>query len=176
MPGVLIGHNDEIAWGLTNAFVDVQDLYLERLRLTAQINTEYAEAMGDGNGAVRRRSWCAASRAACGAGVVATRHGPLISHSCGRADGGRRSLALRWTGQHGEWAAGCAGAQPAQDWEEFVAALGDWGAPARMYLCRHRWQHWLSAGGRIPVRRQNLGFVRRLVGMAHEWTGNVPPP
>jgi len=29
-PGVVIGHNERIAWGVTNAFPDVQDLYIER--------------------------------------------------------------------------------------------------------------------------------------------------
>ena len=29
-PGVMIGHNEQIAWGITNGFADVQDLYLER--------------------------------------------------------------------------------------------------------------------------------------------------
>ncbi|MPY36103.1 penicillin acylase family protein [Streptomyces adustus] len=31
MPGVIIGHNAEIAWGMTNSGVDVTDLYLEKL-------------------------------------------------------------------------------------------------------------------------------------------------
>src|SRR5690606_32381949 len=31
VPGVVIGHNDHIAWGVTNLQIDVQDLYLERL-------------------------------------------------------------------------------------------------------------------------------------------------
>jgi penicillin amidase len=31
MPGVVIGHNQDIAWGLTNSGVDVTDLYLEKL-------------------------------------------------------------------------------------------------------------------------------------------------
>ncbi|MFB7588348.1 penicillin acylase family protein [Streptomyces sp. NPDC056169] len=31
MPGVIIGHNDKIAWGLTNLGADVTDLYLERI-------------------------------------------------------------------------------------------------------------------------------------------------
>ena len=30
-PGVVIGHNDRIAWGLTNVGPDVQDLYIERI-------------------------------------------------------------------------------------------------------------------------------------------------
>jgi len=31
MPGVVIGHNADIAWGMTNSGVDVSDLYLEKL-------------------------------------------------------------------------------------------------------------------------------------------------
>ncbi|MFB7499389.1 penicillin acylase family protein [Streptomyces sp. NPDC056161] len=31
MPGVVIGHNGDIAWGMTNSGVDVTDLYLEKL-------------------------------------------------------------------------------------------------------------------------------------------------
>ncbi|WP_406476800.1 penicillin acylase family protein [Streptomyces sp. NBC_01615] len=31
MPGVVIGHNQDIAWGMTNSEVDVTDLYLEKL-------------------------------------------------------------------------------------------------------------------------------------------------
>lgn len=32
MPGVVIGRNASIAWGLTTSYVDVQDLYLEQVR------------------------------------------------------------------------------------------------------------------------------------------------
>ncbi len=31
MPGVIIGHNDQIAWGFTNLGPDVMDLYVERI-------------------------------------------------------------------------------------------------------------------------------------------------
>ncbi len=31
MPGVVIGHNQDIAWGMTNSGADVTDLYLEKL-------------------------------------------------------------------------------------------------------------------------------------------------
>ncbi|MEU3840836.1 penicillin acylase family protein [Streptomyces sp. NPDC028635] len=31
MPGVVIGHNKDIAWGMTNSGVDVSDLYLEKV-------------------------------------------------------------------------------------------------------------------------------------------------
>src|SRR5262249_22639330 len=33
-PGVIVGHNDRIAWGVTNLHYDVQDLYLEKINET----------------------------------------------------------------------------------------------------------------------------------------------
>src|SRR5690606_33551307 len=32
LPGVIIGKNQAISWGLTTSYLDVQDLYLEELR------------------------------------------------------------------------------------------------------------------------------------------------
>ena len=34
MPGVIVGHNDRIAWGVTNLHFDVQELYIEKMDLT----------------------------------------------------------------------------------------------------------------------------------------------
>ena len=30
VPGVIVGHNERIAWGVTNLHFDVQDLYIEK--------------------------------------------------------------------------------------------------------------------------------------------------
>jgi penicillin amidase len=32
LPGIVAGHNGKVAWGYTNGFPDVQDLYIERIR------------------------------------------------------------------------------------------------------------------------------------------------
>src|SRR5699024_5270788 len=31
-PGVVIGHNNDLAWGLTNMYADVTDFFIERVR------------------------------------------------------------------------------------------------------------------------------------------------
>ena len=41
-PGVLIGHNRHIAWGITASMSDVQDLYVERTDPGDPRRTEYA--------------------------------------------------------------------------------------------------------------------------------------
>src|SRR5580692_866945 len=32
IPGVVLGHNDRIAWGFTNTGPDVQDMFIERIK------------------------------------------------------------------------------------------------------------------------------------------------
>ena len=36
VPGVIIGHNDRIAWGVTNLQFDVQDLYREKMDVSGR--------------------------------------------------------------------------------------------------------------------------------------------
>ena len=40
MPGVVIGHNAEIAWGLTNLYPDVTDFYLERFDASGKVERD----------------------------------------------------------------------------------------------------------------------------------------
>jgi penicillin amidase len=75
MPGVLIGHNARISWGLTTSYADVQDLYLEQVQADRvrqgdayqplALRTEEIRVRGeDQPRALRIRS---------------SRHGPLLS-------------------------------------------------------------------------------------------------
>ncbi len=177
IPGVMIGHNDEIAWGMTNAFVDVQDLYVERRDESAPDTFVYA----DGAEAatvyeeiidVRRQLEAHRER------VVVTRHGPLITNLLPAEQDGALPLALRWTGhQPGDGIRAIFRLNRAQDWDDFVEALSDWSlAPQNVtYADRDGNIGYLLAGA-IPMRRHNLGIVPA-PGWdgAHEWAGLVPP-
>jgi penicillin amidase len=62
-PGVVIGHNEEIAWSVTAALTDVQDLYAERFAEGDAHLYEHADALREAE--VREeeiRSAVAASR------------------------------------------------------------------------------------------------------------------
>ncbi len=58
VPGVLIGHNERIAWGFTNALVDVQDLYVERIAASKPGHFVYADGEAKARSAMRK-SLCA---------------------------------------------------------------------------------------------------------------------
>lgn len=177
IPGVLIGHNEEIAWGLTNAFVDVQDLYLERADEDESTQFVYGDEVESATVIeetipVRRQLQAHVER------VVITRHGPLISNFLGEGVNDVSPLALRWTGHGaGNGLRAVLQLNRAQEWDDFVAALGDWGLATQnvTYADKDGNIGYLLAG-EIPVRRQNLGIVPA-PGWdgSHEWTGMVPP-
>lgn len=179
-PGVIIGHNARLAWGLTNAPIDVQDLYLEQLdpqdprRYRVGDTWEPAEVVRE-EIAVRGRRQPVVQE------VTLTRHGPLITPLLTGAAGGEadeQPLALRWTAlQPGRLSAAVLALNRAQDWASFRAALADWTVPAQNFVYADVDGHiGYALGGEIPLRAQGDGRlpVPGWTGQ-HEWSGTVPP-
>ncbi|HEX7773399.1 MAG TPA: penicillin acylase family protein, partial [Pyrinomonadaceae bacterium] len=82
IPGVIIGHNEHIAWGFTNVGPDVQDLYVEKFN--PDNPKQYQTPSGWQDAVVRREE--IKVRKAVGSSehdivtheVTVTRHGPII--------------------------------------------------------------------------------------------------
>lgn len=176
IPAVLIGHNADIAWGLTNAFVDVQDLYLERQHDDDPTRYEYkgeweSATVIDETIHIRRQVEPHVER------VIVTRHGPLISNLLRENKERFLPLALRWVGHlPGNGLAALLRLNKAQDWDEFTAALAEWGlAPQNVTYADTDGNIGCLLAGTIPIRRQNLGIVPAPGWDGnHEWTGMVP--
>ncbi|MCC6456639.1 MAG: penicillin acylase family protein [Caldilineaceae bacterium] len=175
-PGVMIGHTAEIAWGLTNSFVDVQDLYVERAHADEPERFEYEGGWEDATVLeetihIRRREAPHVER------VVITRHGPLISNLIRDAESPPLPLALCWTGhQPGNGIRSVLKLNRAHDWDGFVEALADWGAaPQNVTFADADGNIGFLLAGMMPIRRQNLGLVPA-PGWdgTHEWPGFVP--
>jgi penicillin amidase len=118
VPGVMIGRNQRIAWGITALLGDVQDLYLERVNTRDQ--AEY-------NGALEpirivQETIRVRGEADVPLRVRITRHGPVISDVLERPES---TLALRWTGLDPEDAtAECfMRVNLAGSWPQFTEAL-----------------------------------------------------
>jgi penicillin G amidase len=182
-PGVLIGHNDRIAWGFTNTEADVQDLYLERLSEDGT-RAEYMD--GWDPMAVHREEIRIRGRDEPEVlEVRETRHGPLLdSYMVGIADpsvvegGIRRIYALRWVGaDHGIEPSTLFKLNTAGSWEDFRAAVHD------AWLCPGQNMVYADVDGNIgyqltglyPNRRQGDGTVP-VPGWtdAYEWEGWIP--
>ncbi len=177
-PGVIIGHNEHIAWGITNAFVDVQDLYIERAHPDKPHHFAYGDNWEEARVieeqiVVRRQTKPHVEQ------VVITRHGPLIDRLVSQGAGGNADtpLALRWQGhQPGHLLRGILGINRAQTWGEFDTALADWSAPALNFVFADvDGNIGYRLAGDIPIRGAGLGLVPA-PGWTdeYEWAGVIP--
>lgn len=173
VPGVIVGHNRDIAWGVTNANPDVQDLYIERFHpedparylhkgqwIPATVVRETIKVKGRNEPAVEI--------------VRVTRHGPILNNV---VRGLHAPLALRWTAlESSTIIESVDGVNRASTWDEFRQALRAWDAPSQNFVFAHRnGEIGYQMPGRIPVRAKGTGAVP-VPGWTgeHEWTGWLP--
>lgn len=176
-PGVIIGHNAAIAWGVTNGFPDVQDLYVEKLNPKNRHQYEYRGEWHDAE-VVREEIHVKGSAEPAIEEVVITRHGPIINGLVPQEDDqGLPPLALRWTAlEPGTLFHAVLLLQRASNWEEFTAALRYWDVPAQNFVyadAEGNIGYYLP--GRIPVRARGMGLVP-VPGWTgeYEWTSWIP--
>lgn len=189
VPGVVIGHNADIAWGFTNLGPDVSDLYLEKVvgdewkydgrMLPLRTRTETIKVRGDKDVTLTVRS---------------TRHGPLLSDvSDDYADVGEQApvdgivpgrgegyaVALEWTALHpAPTADAILELDEATDWDSFRAAASDFSVPAQNLVYADREGHiGYQAPGRIPIRKSGNDGTVPVAGWRPEndWTGDYVP-
>lgn len=185
--GVTIGHNARIAWGVTNAMNDIQDLYIERFDPDDPTGARY-EFRGAWEEAttvreeiaVRERPLRARTRPET-VTVRITRHGTVVSDLLppGAANApDEATLALRWTAlEPGHVQRAILALNRAGDWATFRAALRDWTVPPQNFVYADVAGHiGYALGGAIPLRAQEDGRLP-VPGWTGEWewTGTIPP-
>jgi penicillin amidase len=175
-PGIIIGHNEHIAWGATNLGPDVQDLYLEKF--SADKKNFYETPAGLREAEVRReeikvrKGLTDASTETVTLDVTVTRHGPIILEREGKR------YALRWTALDPKTIEFDAFYQinRARNWNEFRAALGNYTGPTQNFVYADTAGHIGYYGaGAIPVRQSGDGSVPYDGATdAGEWTSFIP--
>lgn len=169
LPGISIGHNGTIAFGLTRFYMDQEDLYVYELNPDnpneyryqgrwepMQLVTERIEVKGE-----------AAPREMVNR---YTRHGPVLVH-----DGGKqRAYALRaaWLDLGMAPYFGSMDYMRAQNWDQFRAAMNRWGAPGenQVYADRSGNIGWIP-GGLTPIRPNWDGLTPVPGDGRYEWAG-----
>lgn len=151
VPGIVIGLNAHIAWGMTNLNADSQDLYLERLDPVS--GRRYATEAGwrdleliDEPIRVKGRAdpvpWVARL----------TRHGPLLSDVLSDA---ARPMALRWTAldEDDTSFAALIAIDRAGNRAEFLSALSRFVTPPQTFAYADDAGHiGMIGAGRLPLR------------------------
>jgi penicillin amidase len=196
VPGVIIGHNDDIAWGFTNTGPDVMDLFIEKVNpdnpnqyeadgkwVDFQIRSETINVVGDKPVTITVRS---------------TRHGPIISDTYGPLKDTNTDnvpdfvpfkdqsgvflpdhymIALAWTALNPSspfeaiW-----GFNKAQNWDQFRAAARNFHVPAQNLLYADvQGNIGYQMPGDVPIRKNGDGRfpVPGWTG-EYDWTGFIP--
>jgi len=172
-PGVVIGHNEDIAWSVTAALTDVQDLYVERFE---EDNLRFYEHAGERREAEMREEEIPVRgrREPVVLKVRTTLHGPVITDAI--EDSGR-DLALRSAAPEPLKlvAAGLA-VNRARGRKEFLDALRTWTVPNQNFVYADRTGVVGNAlAGPVPIRKNHEGD-RPVPGWdgEHEWLGFAP--
>jgi penicillin amidase len=174
-PGVAIGHNEFLAWGLANGLADQQDLYLERENPLQSGQFAWRDGWEDAQ-LLEERINVRRSQAPHIERVIITRHGPLITGLL--ANGALLPpLAVRWVGNEGAgFLASMLQLNGAAGVGEAIDALRNWSAPSQsVVLADVRGTIAWHFVGRIPGRTQNPGLVPAPGWTGeHEWDGYIP--
>ena len=170
LPGVALGHNEQIAWGFTIFALDQQDLYLEELNPSDP--TQYKTESGWQRMDVQREVFKIKGEASKEVELKFTRHGPVLWQDS------KRALALRWSGSEPGTAGYLASlsVDRAQNWDQFEAAITRWKLPPENLV-------YADKSGNIGEHSAGLVPIRKWTGLlpvpgagGYEWNGYVPIP
>ena len=171
LPGIVIGRNDRIAWGVTNMGADVQDLYvLEEVGGGYRYKGEVRPYR------VREEVIPVKGRDPERLRVRETVYGPVISDVVEVP--GQAPLALRWVSlDPGDTTLEAfMRLQRARSFEEFLAALRYYVAPSQNFVYADRsGKIAYIAPGRIPIRKPGHSGAYPVPGNgAWDWQGWIP--
>jgi penicillin amidase len=193
VPGVIIGHNDHIAWGFTNTGPDVMDLYIEKVNPDNpdqyEVNGKWVDFQ------TRQETIQVSGSQPVNLTVRLSRHGPIISDTYGplkdqvtptatpfKDKAGielpqNYAIALRWTAlEPGYVFEAIWGFDKAQNWDEFRQAAQSFTAPAQNLLYADvDGNIGYQTPGNIPIRANGDGRLP-VPGWTddYEWTGYIP--
>jgi len=167
VPGVLVGHNQRCAWGLTTAWQDAQDLFIERINPANAAEYEF-EGQWRPVQVVQEVIAVKGRAEPVVVEVKLTHHGPIVSGLMGEST----PMALRWVAlDQTDMLGAVLGYDRAADWQEFRAALASWAAPAHNFVYADVDGHiaYFQAGW-MPVRAKGYG-IAPVPGWTgeHEW-------
>ena len=145
LPSVLIGHNQHIAWSLTDTQNQAVLFYTERTSQQPARPVLLATAPGAGCARCTTRSRSAAARTSP-LTVDITVHGPIMTQA-------GQTIAVDWMGRvPSPDLAVMLAVNRASDWAQFRAALANWHAPgAELRLRRRPRQHRRHLGRLLPA-------------------------
>ncbi len=187
-PGIIIGHNQHIAWGVTNAISDIEDLYVEKFHPDDPSQYEF---MGQWEQAqviqeeIKVKGWDTPVIEE----VRITRHGPIITapsepNSISPSSTYEKTvtaiqppMALRWPAvEQFKLVSAVYNLNRATDWDQFRDALRDWDIPPQNFVyADDKGNIGYIMAGAIPIRARGQALLPSPGWTGeYEWTGFIP--
>ncbi|MCX6008503.1 MAG: penicillin acylase family protein, partial [Chloroflexi bacterium] len=183
-PGVIIGHNNFIAWGMTNVNPDVFDLYRIRVNPNNPLQYEWNGKWRDMT--IREETiYFGDGAEPITIKVRETHLGPIINDNKVDKETGKilgfnneDPLAFRWTAlEPGTVFQAILTLNGATNWEEFCNALSYWDVPSQNFIYADvKGNIGYQTPGRIPIRAKNDSGLVPAPGWTDEfeWKGFIP--
>lgn len=171
LPGVALGHNERIAWGITIVGTDQADIFVE------STNPKKPDEYKSGDQWQEMIKWSEELRVKIKGQVYArvielrhTRHGPVIHHDLKR----KRAYVLKWAGSEPGGAAylPALGVARAQNHKDFLKSLEAWKIPSLNFMYADKDDNiaWVAAAA-TPIRGKHDGLLPVPGNGGFEWTG-----
>jgi penicillin amidase len=168
LPGISIGHNDDIAFGITIFAIDQEDLYVYELNKNDPGSYRYQS--GWAKMQIVRESIEVKGGAAREVELRFTRHGPVLSLDPAK----HLAFAMRtvWNEPGLAGYFGTSRLLMAKNWDDFKVAANAWGAPPLniVYADVQGNIGW-AASGRAPKRKNWDGLMPVPGDGRYEWAG-----
>jgi penicillin amidase len=169
-PLIVAGHNDSIAWGMTNVYIDDIDLYLEKINpedsSQYMFNGEWKDIE------VRKEKIKIKGGEEVERELRFTHRGPIMSGFKNLSD----VISMRWVGNdYSNEMRGVYLLDRANNWEDFKNAISSFKSVSQNFAYADaNGNIGLYAGGGVPIRKGNGYSIMSGETDEYDWKGLVP--
>lgn len=176
VPNIIVGHNQSIAWGVSNLSPDCQDLYIEELddlehptkyKYNGQwLDLDVVHEVIDVKGGEKVPF-----------DIFMTKHGPILPSIMGD-DVSKTPFAMRWAIEEGNMLfSAVVKLNLASNWRQFREAISIWDNPGQNFVYADvNGNIGYQASGKVPIRRKKHNGLLPVPGWngENEWIGFIP--
>ncbi|TGB05138.1 penicillin acylase family protein [Halobacillus salinus] len=175
IPGIILGHNSDISWGVTNVGPDVQQLYLEKRNPDNPDEFLYEEEWEEAT--IHKEPIKVKDADTIDYEVTETRHGPIVSEFAEQS-GKDTSMTLRWTALDPTTELeAILEINRSTNWNQFEKGLEKFLAPAQNFVfASNDGTIAYKANGQIPIYDNPDDALLPMRGWKEEdeWKGYIP--
>lgn len=176
-PGVVIGFNQEVSWGVTNVAADVMDWYQVKFKDNSKKEYQHENQWKPVRQVIEKIK--VRGGATLQDTVYYTHHGPVVYDKAEKVFNQQTpvSHALRWIAhEKSNELQTIYSLNRARNYQDFKIALQYWVAPAQNFVYADVHQDIsIWPNGRFPLKWKNQGkFILDGTNSAHDWLGWIP--